>query len=160
MFWCQGDNLEENEGFIHCWLLSWEIQVQSQYFLNIHLWVHAPFLLVLVLVCVCVCVYIYKLANHSQRLPFSIATTSKCRGECYSFLWIALLTLDPYLMMLSVKQGGIEYHFCVFGMTHSQIEHQSLGPLVNTLTIMPMSWCLYIKRALESLIPNKKGIIF
>ena len=30
--------------------------------------------------------------------PFSIATTLRC-------------TLDPYLIMLSVKQGGIKYHF-------------------------------------------------
>ena len=34
-----------------------------------------------------------------------------CRGECYSFLWIAALTLDLYLIMLSVKQEGIKYHF-------------------------------------------------
>ena len=34
-----------------------------------------------------------------------------CRGECYSFLEIAPLTLDPYLITLSVKQGGIKYHF-------------------------------------------------
>ena len=28
-------------------------------------------------------------------------------------------TLDPYLIMVSVKQGGIKYHFWVFGMTDS-----------------------------------------
>ena len=43
--------------------------------------------------------------------PFSIATTPKCRGGCYSFLWTALLTLELYLIMLSVKQVGIKYHF-------------------------------------------------
>ena len=31
-------------------------------------------------------------------------------------------TLEPYLIMLSVKQGGIKYHFWVFGMTRSGIE--------------------------------------
>ena len=38
-------------------------------------------------------------------------------------------------MMLSVKQDGIKYHFCVFGMTRSGIELRSLGPLANTLLI-------------------------
>ena len=31
--------------------------------------------------------------------------------EHYSFPWIVPLTLDPYLIMLGVKQGGIKYHF-------------------------------------------------
>ena len=45
-----------------------------------------------------------------QKAPFSIATTPKCSGGCYSFPWIA--TLYPwYIMLLSVKQGGIKYHF-------------------------------------------------
>ena len=34
--------------------------------------------------------------------------------------------------MLSVKQGGIKYHFGVFRMTRPGIELQSLGPLANT----------------------------
>ena len=43
-------------------------------------------------------------------------------------------SLDPYLIMLSVKQGGIKYHFfCVFGMTRPGTEPWSPGPLVNTL---------------------------
>ena len=41
-------------------------------------------------------------------------------------------TLDPYLIMLSVKQAGIKYHFWVFGMTRPGIEPKSLGPLANT----------------------------
>ena len=32
------------------------------------------------------------------------------RVECYFFLWIAPLILDPHLVMSSVKQGGIKYH--------------------------------------------------
>ena len=43
--------------------------------------------------------------------PFSIATTSRCSGGSNSFPWIAPLTLGSYLIMLSVKQGGIKYHF-------------------------------------------------
>ena len=39
-----------------------------------------------------------------------------------------------YLIMLSVKQGSMKYHFWVFGMTRPGIE-----PLANTQTIMPTS---------------------
>ena len=44
--------------------------------------------------------------------------------------------------MLRVKQGGIKYHFLVFGMARLWIEPRSPGPLANTLTIMP----IYINR--------------
>ena len=37
--------------------------------------------------------------------------------------------------MMRVKQGGIEYHFWVFGMNRSGIEPLSPGPKVNTLLI-------------------------
>ena len=42
---------------------------------------------------------------------FSIATSPRCRRGRYSFPWIALFYLDPYLIEMSVKQGGIKYHF-------------------------------------------------
>ena len=45
------------------------------------------------------------------KAPFSIATTLRFRGGCYSFPGLLHFTLDPYLIMLSVKQGGIKYHF-------------------------------------------------
>ena len=45
------------------------------------------------------------------KAPFSIATTPMCRGGRYSFPGLLYFTLDPYLIMLSVKQGGIKYHF-------------------------------------------------
>ena len=38
------------------------------------------------------------------KISFLIATTSRCRGGHYSFHWIAPLTLNTYLIMLSVKQ--------------------------------------------------------
>ncbi len=47
----------------------------------------------------------------NPKSPFSIATTPMCRGGRYSFPGLLYLTLDPYLIMLSVKQGGIKYHF-------------------------------------------------
>ena len=42
--------------------------------------------------------------------------------------------------MLSVKQGGIKYHFLkVFGVTRPGIEPQPPGPLAHTLPTGPMS---------------------
>ena len=55
-----------------------------------------------------------KLANRSRgrpEVPFSIAITLLYKGGAYSFPRIASLTLDPYLIVLSVKQRGIKYHF-------------------------------------------------
>ena len=46
--------------------------------------------------------------------------------------------------MLHVKQGGIKYHFWVFGMTRPGVELRSPGPLANSLTIMPISSILFI----------------
>ena len=43
--------------------------------------------------------------------PFSIATTLRCREGCYPFPWLLHFTLGPYLIRISVKQGGIKYHF-------------------------------------------------
>ena len=42
-----------------------------------------------------------------RKAPFSIATTPRCCGGRFSFPWIAPL----YLILLSVKQGSIKYHF-------------------------------------------------
>ena len=47
----------------------------------------------------------------NPKAPFSIATTPRCRGGRYSFPGWLYFTLDPHLIMLSVKQGGIKYHF-------------------------------------------------
>ena len=47
----------------------------------------------------------------NPKAPFSIATTPMCRGGRYSFPGLLYFTLDLYLIMLSVKQGGIKYHF-------------------------------------------------
>ena len=50
------------------------------------------------------------------------------------FLGLLHFTLDMHLIMLSVKQGGIKYHFLkLFGMTRPVIEPWSPGPLANTL---------------------------
>ena len=54
------------------------------------------------------------------------------------FPGLLYFTLDPYLIMLSVKQREIKYHFWVFGMTRPGIEPRSPRPLANTLTAWPM----------------------
>ena len=41
--------------------------------------------------------------------------------------------------MLGAKQGGIKYHFLVFGVTRPGIESRSPGPLANTQLIRPMA---------------------
>ena len=46
-----------------------------------------------------------------QKATFSIDTTPRCKGERYSFPGLVHFTLDPYLIMLSVKQGSIKNHF-------------------------------------------------
>ena len=51
------------------------------------------------------------LIESDPKAPFSIATTMKCRGGHYSFPGLLHFTFDPYLIILSVKQGGIKYHF-------------------------------------------------
>ena len=65
-----------------------------------------------------------------QKASFSIAATP--------FPELANFTLDPNFIMLSVKQGGIKYHFLVFGMIRPGIELRSHRLLANTLNIMPM----------------------
>ena len=73
--------------------------------------------------CVCIyiyihaCVYIYKLQTAVEgnlKAPFFIATTKRCRRGHYSFPWIPPLTIDLYLIMLSVKQGSSKYYFLSF----------------------------------------------
>ena len=43
--------------------------------------------------------------------PFLIATTPRCRGGLYSLPEFLHFTLDTYLLMLSIKQASIKYHF-------------------------------------------------
>ena len=46
-----------------------------------------------------------------RKAPFSIATTPRCWGGATPFPGFLHFTLDTYLIMLSVKQGGTKYHF-------------------------------------------------
>ena len=62
-----------------------------------------------------------------QEAPFSIATTPRCRGGCYSFPGIAPL-YPRYVHYIAERTI-----FKVFGMTRPRIEPRSPRPLVNTL---------------------------
>ena len=43
--------------------------------------------------------------------PFSIATTTKCWEGANTYRGLLQFTLDLYFIILSVKHGGIKYHF-------------------------------------------------
>ena len=73
-----------------------------------------------------------------SKAPFSEATTPRHRRGYISFPGLLHFTLDPILILLSVKQGGIKYHFWVIGMTRPGIEPRSSRPLAYTLLIRPM----------------------
>ena len=63
---------------------------------------------------------------------------TKLYGEgATPFSGLLHFTFDVYLIMLSVKQGNIKYHFWVFVITRRGIEPWSPGPLANTLLIRP-----------------------
>ena len=73
------------------------------------------------------------LVEVDPRSSFSITTTPRYRDKGAStFPEMLHFTLDPYLIMLSVNQYGIMYHFWVLGMTWSGIEPWSPGPLAKT----------------------------
>ena len=111
--------------------------------MHIYIWIYI-YVCVCVCVCVWMCIYLYlylrkiwlcinmhiyayisKLADGGRGRPkgsFSIATTPRSWEGCYYFLWIAPLTLDPYLIILQVKQGGLMYHCLSLFMTRPEIE--------------------------------------
>ena len=46
------------------------------------------------------------------KAPLFDSYYTKVKGEGTTpFLWLLHFTLDPYIIMLSVKQSGIKYHF-------------------------------------------------
>ena len=62
----------------------------------------------------CTSLRVNKLATvveGNPKAPFSIFTIPRSSRGCYSFNGLLHFTLDPYLIMLSVKQGSIKYHF-------------------------------------------------
>ena len=62
------------------------------------------------------CIYIFLkklviIVESDLKAPFSIATTPRCRKGATPFPGLLHFTLDPFLIMISVQQGGINYHF-------------------------------------------------
>ena len=53
----------------------------------------------------------HQVVKGDPKGPFSIASTPRCREGHYSFPGLLHFILDNFLIMLSVKQGGIKYHF-------------------------------------------------
>ena len=69
------------------------------------------------------------------KAPFSIATMLRYGERATHFPVLLHISLDTYLIMLSVKQGSIDYYFFwVFGMIWPVIKPWSPGPLVHTLS--------------------------
>ena len=77
-------------------------------------------------------VMLATLVEDDLKAPFLIATTPRWGEGATPFPGLLHFTLDPHLIVLSAKQGGINNHFCVFRMTRPGIESRSPGPLVNT----------------------------
>ena len=89
-------------------------------------------------------IYIVKLATvveDNPKVPFSIATTPSCRCGRYFFPWNVLLTLDTCLIRLSVKQGGIKYHFLVFCMDSTWDWTSGLSGFTHSANIRI---CMYV----------------
>ena len=89
-----------------------------------------------------ICVHVYKvklatLVEGDLKASFSIATTLRCRGGCYSISRIA--PLYPWSSPYKAASSTI---FWVFGMIRPGIQPQSSGPLANTLLIRPMAECV------------------
>ena len=92
-------------------------------------------------------IYFHKsvtLVKDNSKAPFSIATTPRCRGRRYAIPGLLHFTLDQYLIMLGVKQGGIKYHFLSLWYDSTWYWTSAYGPLANTLPIMPVYMHKYI----------------
>ena len=54
------------------------------------------------------------LVEGNPKAPFSIATTPKCRGGCYSLSWIAPLYLDVAQGHMKGAPNETQTHSCRF----------------------------------------------
>ena len=90
-----------------------------------------------------------KVGNRSREWPeglFFIKYYTGVGEGATPFLVLHHFTLNFYLIMLRVKQGGIKYYFLVFGVTQPGIEPRSPRPLANTLLTSPI-FVYYLTRA-------------
>ena len=122
---------------------NWIKKNFNKYIIGIHIVFHICRYLMVLLYGYSYVVSCAIIVEYDSNVPFTIATTLRCKGGCYSFPWVPSHTFDAYFIMLSVKQGGTKCHFfpfflCVFGMTKPGIEPWSPEPLANMLTIIPI----------------------
>ena len=75
---------------------SWQILLYAQIQPVIYIYIYISWLIIV---------------EGDPNVLFSIATTSRCRGGHYSFLWIAPLPLGPCRIILNVNQRGIKNYF-------------------------------------------------
>ena len=84
------------------------------------------YIYIYICVCVCVCVYIYIERDNRVHCTFRYAFLCRCLLKVFfvvvaavvvcfvfvtSFSGLLHFTLDPYLIMMRLKQGGIKYNF-------------------------------------------------
>ena len=82
-------------------------------------------------------VKLVALVEGDPKDPFSIATTPRCRALLRSL--DCSTTLDPYLIMLSVKQGGIKYPFLSLWYDSTWDWTPVSWTLANPLLIRPIT---------------------
>ena len=71
----------------------------------------------------------------TRSLPFQWLLHRVVGEGATPFLGLLHFTLDTYLILLSVKQGGIKYHFKSFWYDVTR----RLNPLANTLSTWPIN---------------------
>ena len=89
-------------------------------------------------------VKLMTLVEGDPKALFSIATP-RCRGASTPFFGLLHFILDPYLIMLSVKQGGYKYYFWVFGLNQPGIQSRSSGPLASTSEYLKPNYLYWIR---------------
>ena len=80
------------------------------------------------------------LVEGDQKAPFSIATTLRSRGGHNSIPWIFHFTLNPYLIILSVKQVGIKCNFLSLWYDLTWDWTPVFWTIDGHSTIRPMDW--------------------
>ena len=88
-----------------------------------------------------------SLVEGDPKIPLSIVTTPRCSEGIYSILVLLHFTLDPYLIMLCIKQGDIEYHF--MSLWYNSIwdctpVSRTIGEHSNHYTNGPIFICNYV----------------
>ena len=90
---------------------------------------------------VCVLIKMTTVVEGDPKTPFLIATTPGCREGWYSILLLHF-NLDAWLIMLSVRQGGMRYFF--LSIWYDSIVPRSLEPLVNIFIIKGFQTIVFI----------------